>query len=140
MTERSSIRAPERAGGVELVDPRLAIVRAAGRPYVLVAHRVNQRLDARLNSRAVQGSSDARATDERASVSHPHGEAFGPGAWNLRTDAKNTRFGGACSHSSDVLVSAFVFVRGNRGETAYENESVNGDTGHDVCTRGIDLC
>ena len=140
MTERSSIRAPERAGAAELVDPRVTLVRAAGRPYVLVGQRVNQRLDARLNSRALQASSDARAADERASVSHPHGEAFGPGAWSLRTDAKNTRFGGACSHSSDVLVSAFVFVRGNRGETAYENESVNGDTAIDGSTRGSDLC
>jgi len=140
MTERSSIRAPERAGAAELVDPRVTLVRAAGRPYVPVAQRINQRLDARLNCRAVQASDDARATAERASVSHPHGEAFGPGAWSLRTAAKNTRFGGACSHSSDVLVSAFVFVRGNRGETAYENESVNEDTAIDGSTRGSDLC
>ena len=69
---------------------------------------------------------DARQ-DERVSVSHPHGEASGPGAWSFCTDAKNTRFGGTHSHSSDVLVSAFVCVRGDRGEAAYVSESVNED-------------
>jgi hypothetical protein len=138
MTDRLSIHAPGRTGAAELVDPRVSVVRAAGRRIVLVAHRGNQRMDARLNERAFQSSNDARVTDECASVFHPHGEASGPGARSLCTDAKNTRFGGTRSHSSDVLVSAFVFVSGNRGETAYENESVN--EGENTTTRGGDLC
>jgi hypothetical protein len=138
MTDRLSIHAPGRTGAAELVDPRVSVVRAAGRRIVLAAHRGNQRMDARLNDRAFQGSNDARVTDECASVSHPHGEASGPGARSLCTDAKNARFGGTRSHASDVLVSAFVFVSGNRGETAYENESVN--EGTNTTTRGGDLC
>ena len=140
MTDLPSIHAPGRAGVAELVDPRVSVVRAAGRRFALVAHRGNQRMDARLNDRAFQGSNNARATDECASVSHPHGEASGPGAWSLSTDAKNTRFGGTRSHAYDVLVSAFVFVSGNRGETAYENESVNEDGADITSTRGGDLC
>ena len=139
MTERSSLGAPGRVGVAELIDPRVTVVRADGRSFVLVAQRLNQRLDARLSSRA-HDSSDARAVEGSASVSHPHGEASGPGAWNLRTAAKKTRFGGACSHFSDVLVCAFVSVRGNRGETAYESESVSGDSAHKISTRGSDLC
>jgi hypothetical protein len=140
MTDLPSLYAPERAGVAELIDPRVSVVRAEGRRFVLVAHRGNQRIDARLNNRAFEGSTDARATAECASVSHPHGEASGPGAWSLCTDAKNTRFGGTRSHSSDVLVSAFVFVSGNRGETAYENESVNEDAPGYAATRGGGLC
>ena len=105
MIEWSSIRAPGRLGVAELIDPRITVVRAAGRSFVLVPHRLNQRLDARLNSRATLDSSDVSAVDERASVSHPHGEASGPGAWNLRTDAKKR---GSAGHARTLLMFSFA--------------------------------
>ena len=123
MIEWLEISAPGRAGMVEVLDPR---VRVVSRSVLLAALRRNQRADARVNCR-VRDRSDERAHEERASVSHPHGEASGPGAWSLRTDAKKTQFGGTCSHSTDVLVFAFVCVGDDRGEVAYVDESANED-------------
>ena len=124
MIEWLEISAPGRAGMVEVMDPRQTRVRVVSRSVLLEALRRNQRADARVNCR-VRDRSDERAHEERASVSHPHGEASGPGAWSLRTDAKKTQFGGTCSQSADVLVFAFVCVSDDRGEVAYVSESVN---------------
>jgi hypothetical protein len=129
MIERLAISAPGRAGFAEVMDPRLTHVRVASRSVLLEALRRNQRADARLNCRA-RDRADERTHDERASVSHPHGEASGPGAWSFRTDAKKTQFGGTRSHSSDVLVFAFVCAGDDRGEVTYVNESVNEDASY----------
>ncbi len=140
MTDWLDIRAPGRSGA-ELVDPQAAVVRVVSQPLMQEVLRHNQRADARLNSR-VPDRSDARAAEICASVSHPHGEASGPGAWSFCTDAKNTRFGGTRSQTTAVLVSAFVFVCGDRGEAAHENESVNEDATNNNAQRAgsAELC
>ncbi len=132
----SMMRAPARSRLRDAADSRISRARSPGRAEN--GDRLNDRRDVRIDARVSERAGVCRAghlaaqrpsgftriedPEDDASVSHPHGEALGPGARSECAEREKHAFGGTRSLGSHVLVLVFAHAP----ETIVnENECVN---------------